>query len=77
MFHTLRFRVQYVSDLQRPGKPRLERVQVDSGCVLRARVRPWVKETTRGPVEVADLDCDGDVLLAVPFAVIQFVEEGE
>ncbi len=74
MFHTLRFRVQYVSNLQRTGKPQSERVEVDKGFVLSARVRPWVKETTRGPVEVADLDCDGDVLLAVPFAVIQFVE---
>jgi hypothetical protein len=75
MFHTLRFRFQYVSDLRRPGKPRLERVEVGKGCVLSARVRPWVKETARGPVEVADLDCDGDVLLAVPFAVFQFIEE--
>jgi hypothetical protein len=77
MFHTLRFRAQYVSDLQRPGQARLERVQVDSGCIVHARVRPWVKETGRGPVEVADLDCDGDVLLAVPFAVFQFAEEGD
>ncbi|HEX5272009.1 MAG TPA: hypothetical protein VFW33_16040 [Gemmataceae bacterium] len=77
MFHTLQFRVQYVSDLQRAGKARLERVQVEAGFVLRARVRPWVKETARGPVEVADLDCEGDVLLAVPFAVFQFLEEGE
>jgi hypothetical protein len=77
MFHTLRFRAQYVSDLQRFGKPRLERVQIEAGSVLRARVRPWVKETTRGPVEVADLDCDGDVLLAVPFAVIRFADPEE
>ncbi len=75
MFHSLRFRVPYVSDLQHSGMARLERVQVEAGFVLRARVRPWVKQTPRGPVELADLDSDGDVLLAVPFAVFQFVDD--
>jgi len=75
MFHTFRFRVRYVSDLQRRGKPRLEQVQLEAGCVIHAQIRPWVKETTRGPVEVADLDCDGDVLLGVPFAAFQFSEQ--
>ncbi len=74
MFHTLLFRVRYLSDLQRRGKARLERVQLEAGSLVRARVRPGVKETPRGPVEVADLDCDGDVLLGVPFAAFQFVE---
>jgi hypothetical protein len=74
MFHTLRFRCRYLSDLQIPGKARLERVQLEAGYVLRARMRPWVKETARGPVEVADLDADDGVLLGVPFAAFRFVE---
>jgi hypothetical protein len=74
MFHSIRFRLRYVSDLQRQGKPRLEQVQLDAGCVIHARIRPWVKETKQGPIEVADLDCDCDVLLAVPFAAFQFCE---
>jgi hypothetical protein len=74
MFHTLRFRLRYASDLQRPGQPRLEKVQLEVGFVICARVRPWVKDTSRGPVEVADLECDDGALLGVPFAAFRFVE---
>jgi hypothetical protein len=73
MFHTLRFRARYISDLQRHGNPRLEQVRLDIGCLIQAQVRPWVKETSRGPIEVADLACDGDVLIGVPFAAFEFL----
>jgi hypothetical protein len=74
MFHTLRFRARFLSDLQRPGKARLEQVQLEVGYILIAQVRPWVKRTSRGPVEVADLDCDDGVLLGVPFAAFCFLD---
>jgi hypothetical protein len=77
MFHTLRFRVRYASDLQRPGQPRLEKVQLEAGYIIQARIGPWVKETSRGPVEMADLDCEDGVLLGVPFAAFRFVEHDE
>jgi hypothetical protein len=74
MFHTIRFRVRFLSDLQRPGEPRLQQVQLEVGSVIRARVRPWVKKTARGPIEMADLDCDDGVLLGVPFAAFRFAD---
>ena len=74
MTHTLRFRVRFLSDLQRPGKPRLEQVQLEAGYVILAQVRPWVKTTARGPIEMADLDCEDGVLLGVPFAAFCFVD---
>jgi len=77
MFHTIHFRARFVSDLQRPGKPRLEQVQLEAGHVIVARVRPWVRRTSRGPVEVADLDCHDGVLLGVPFAAFRFVDRDE
>ena len=77
MVHTIRFRAGYVSDLQRPGQSRLERVRLEVGLVIHARMRPWIKETSRGPIEVADLECDDGALLAVPFAAFQFVERDE
>jgi hypothetical protein len=77
MIHTLRFRARFLSDLQPPGKARLEQVQLESGYVIFARVRPWVKKTSRGPVEVADLDCEDGVLLGVPFAAFHFVDRDD
>jgi len=77
MYHTLRFRARYISDLQRSGKTRLERVQLEVGFVIHARMRPWIKKTSRGPIEVADLECDDGALLGVPFAAFCFVEREE
>ena len=34
MVHTIRFRAGYVSDLQRPGQSRLERVRLEAGFWL-------------------------------------------
>jgi hypothetical protein len=77
MWHTLRFRIRYVCDLQVPGKARLEQVALEAGRVIQARIRPWVKQTARGPVEVADLDGDEGVLRGVPFATFQFLDREE
>jgi hypothetical protein len=77
MVHTIRFRVRFVSDLQRRGQSRLEQVRLEAGYVMYAQVRPWIMETTRGPVEVADLQGDDGILLAVPFAAFQFVNRDD
>lgn len=74
MVHTIRFRVRFLSDLQRRGEPRLQQVQLECGQVIHASVRPWVKQTARGPIEMADLDCDDGVLLGVPFAAFRFAD---
>jgi hypothetical protein len=74
MFYTIRFRVRFLTDFQRPGEPRLQQVQLEVGQEIQARVRPWVKKTTRGPIEMADLDCDDGVLLGVPFAAFRFAD---
>src|SRR5579862_6252015 len=55
MNHQLRFRADGQLDLQITGKPRLEQVKVRAGEVIEAQVRPYVMETSEGPVEFADL----------------------
>jgi hypothetical protein len=43
---------------------------------LSAQIKPYVLESTRGPVEVADLFLeDGSVARAVRFATFKFLDE--
>jgi hypothetical protein len=74
MYHQIQFRASYQVDLQVPDKPRLERLLIKQGEVIEAQVRPYVVETSDGPMEVADLQLAGDgTLLAVPMEYFCFV----
>lgn len=78
MTHQLKFRGDYRLDLQVPGKSRLEQVAVQQGDVIEAQVRPYVQEGDNGPVEVADLQLDGDgALIGVPMGCFRFFEPDE
>ncbi len=63
MYHRLHFRGNHQVDLHIPGKARLERVLIKQDTVIEAVVRPFVHETEKGPVEVADLYLPGDGVL--------------
>jgi hypothetical protein len=75
MFHTIEFRTALVLDVEISHKHRLEQVQVQQGTRSLAQVKPYVIETQRGPVEVADLFfADGPTTRTVPFECFRFVD---
>jgi hypothetical protein len=72
--HQLRFRADGQLDLQIAGKPRLEQVKVRAGEVIEAQVRPYVAETSEGPVECADLQLGEEgTLVNVRMECFEFV----
>ena len=55
MYHTIEFGLRIWADLEVPGRARLQQVLIQPGKRLQVRVRPYVVESSFGPVEVADL----------------------
>ncbi|HEV3119150.1 MAG TPA: hypothetical protein VGY58_18995 [Gemmataceae bacterium] len=75
MYHTIQFRVERKIDIELSRKQPLERMLVKVDACLRAQIRPYVVETGRGPVEVADLFFeDGTSTRTIPFACFSFVD---
>lgn len=75
MYHLIEFTHQAQLDLERSGQRRLERLRVRPGSCLCAQLRPYVLESSVGPLEVADLSLDdGSTIRAVPFASFTFIE---
>ena len=76
MFHRIEFRLRGVAELETPGRSNLEQLVIKQGTRLNAEIRPYVVETKRGPVEVADLVLeDGSIARAVRYATFSFVDE--
>jgi hypothetical protein len=75
MVHTIEFRVPGVAELERPDEVLPVKVFIEGGMRVRARVRPYVIETQKGPIEVADLMSeDGITARAVRFASFRFID---
>lgn len=75
MYHTVEIAIDLQVALARPSGELLERVCLPAGTRLEAEVRPYVVETARQPVEVADLLlADGRTVLGVPFACFSFID---
>ena len=55
MYHNIEFRLKGLAELEVPGKQPLERLVIKQGTRLSTEIKPYVVETKRGPVEVADL----------------------
>jgi hypothetical protein len=74
MYYMIQFSIDIVADVEvSPQKP-LERVLIRKGTRLRAQLKPYVAETTHGPVEVADLFFEaGTCTRTVPYAFLTFV----
>jgi hypothetical protein len=76
MYHTIQFNSDYTVDLELSRKQPLEQLRIKSGTRLKAQLKPYVMETTQGPVEVADLFFeDGTSTRMIPFACFSFVDE--
>jgi hypothetical protein len=76
MYHAIEFRLRGLAELETPGRPHLAQLVIKQGTRLHAEIKPYVVETKRGPVEVADLFLeDGSVARAVRYATFSFVDE--
>ena len=75
MYHTIRFAAEFVALPEIPPPPCRQRALLRKGDHLKAQVRPYVVETRRGPVEVADLLFeDGSMTRGVPYRCLAFVD---
>jgi hypothetical protein len=75
MCHLIEFCSAFTTDLEVSPKQRLERLRIQKGTRAYVGLRPYVVETTGGPVEVADLYFeDGTVTRRVRFEQFRFVE---
>jgi hypothetical protein len=76
MFHSIEFTLRVRADLAVPGQRRLEKIVLHTGTRLRAEVKPYVKDSDIGPLEVADLFLeDGSAVQHVRFASFRFVDD--
>jgi hypothetical protein len=76
MYHTIEFSLGVWADLEIPGRARLEQILIAPGARLRARVKPYVVESSLGPAEVADLFLeDESIARSVSFACFHFADE--
>ena len=74
MFHTIEFHTDWTVDLEVSPKHPLEQLSIRKGTRLKAQVKPYVIETSDGPMEVADLFLeDGTTARSLPFAFFSFV----
>jgi hypothetical protein len=76
MFHTIEFTLRVRADLAVPGQRELEKIILGKGTRLRAQIKPYVTESDKGPLEVADLFLeDGSAAQHVNFASFRFLDE--
>jgi hypothetical protein len=72
---TIEFAAEFVALPELPPQQCRQRTLLRKGDRLKARVRPYVVETKRGPAEVADLFFeDGTAASRVPFRCFSFVD---
>jgi hypothetical protein len=75
MFHTIQFVAEFVALPELVPQEQRRRVLMRKGDRLKAQVRPYVVQTNRGLVEVADLFFeDGSMTCRVPYRYFSFVE---
>jgi len=76
MFHVIEFIHDVPADLDVPGEGRLPQVLIQQGTRLRAQITPYVHESARGPIEVADLFLEDDTTArGVRFAAFRFADQ--
>jgi hypothetical protein len=75
MYHSIEFRTTWTVDLEVSQRQPLEQLRIRKGTRLKAQVKPYVIESTDGPVEVADLFLeDGTAARSLPFDLFSFVD---
>ena len=75
MYHDIEFRLKGVADLEIPGEAQVA-IVIKPGTRVKAKITPYVAETTWGPVEMADLHfADGAVAHGVRYATFNFLDD--
>jgi hypothetical protein len=75
VYHTIELRVKFLAELEPPPEHPAEPLLIRRGTRIRLRLKPYVSESSEGPIEVADLFFEnGEVTRRVPFACFSFVE---
>jgi hypothetical protein len=75
MYHTIEFVTEFMVDLERSPKDRLERLLLRKGTRAQVQTKPYVLATVDGLIEVADVFFeDGTTARTVPFACFSFVD---
>ena len=75
MYHTIQFAAEFVALPEVMPQGQRRRALIRKGDRIKARVRPYVVETRRGPAEVADLLFeDGSMTRRVPYRCFAFVD---
>ena len=78
MYHRIRLLKDHLADVRLPGKARLEQLMLRAGETFEAHVRPFIKETPRGPVECANLYLpSGETLLGLRMRCFTFNDEND
>jgi len=76
VYHCIEILVDFMADMEVSPRQPLERVLIRKGSRLQAQLRPYVVETTFGPVEVADLYFDdGTTTRCIPFAHFMLTDD--
>jgi len=75
MYHSIEFTAELTVGVEVSPKQPLERLRIERGTRVQAQVKPYVVNSSGGPIEVADLFFqDGTATRKVPFAFFSFVE---
>lgn len=75
MYHTIRFTVDYMADVEISPKHWMEKLLIAKGSRRRVQIKPYIVETASGPVEVADLFFeDGTTTRMVPWRCFSFAD---
>jgi hypothetical protein len=75
MYHTIEFPADVIVDLEVSRNQPLEKVRFQKGTRVQVEIKPYVIETKKGLVEVADLFFDnGRISRRMPFAKFVLVD---
>ena len=75
MIHPIEFQRQVFAEVDLPEHTYTQRVIIKEGTRLSAGIKPYVTESSDGPIEVADLLLeDGSIARAVRYSAFRFIE---
>jgi hypothetical protein len=75
MYHTIRFVDDLLVQFVCPRRHRRAQLRIPKGTPVQVQIKPYVRETEEGPVEMADLFFEaGPVIHRMPWAWFAFVD---
>jgi hypothetical protein len=75
VYHTIRFVDDLLVQFVCAGRHRRAQLLIPKGTPVQVQIQPYVRETEKGPVEMADLLLEaGPVVHRMPWACFAFVD---